>query len=193
MCLLVLGMLFLLRSNPQAQGTIRVSSVHGPVERKTSVATGFVPFSSSSLPLNVGDRVRTGPGGTLTLELLDGAFMIVYQNSTITIHGQSEVLHSAIWRKAQSAWRWNSDGPYRGSWLKLFQFADDSAASRYSNCSDCACATVPSRSLKYAPAEIPRDALGGVLSNPLHCKTGSLVVFGARSRQDLSISTATAR
>ena len=84
MSLLVLGMLFLLRPNPQAQG-IRVSSVQGPVERKTSAATGFVPFSSSSLPVNVGDRVRTGPGGTLTLEFLDGAFMIIYQNSAMTI------------------------------------------------------------------------------------------------------------
>jgi hypothetical protein len=85
MCLLVLGMLFLLRSNPPAQGTIRISSVYGPVEHKTPIATGFVPFSSSSLLVHVGDRVRTGPGGTLTLELLDGAFMIVYQNSVMTI------------------------------------------------------------------------------------------------------------
>jgi hypothetical protein len=85
MCLLVLGMLFLLRSNPSAQGTIRISSVYGPVEHKTSIAMGFVPFSSSSLLVTVGDRVRTGPGGTLTLELPDGAFMIVYQNSVMTI------------------------------------------------------------------------------------------------------------
>ena len=85
MCLLVLGMLFLLHLNPQAQRTIRVSSVHEPVERKTSDATSFAPFTSSSLPLNVDDRVRTGPGGTLTVELRDGTFMIIYQNSAITI------------------------------------------------------------------------------------------------------------
>ena len=85
MCLVVLGLLVLLRSNPPAQGTIRISSIYGPVEHKTSTATGFVPFSSSSLFVHVGDRVRTGPGGTLTLELLDGAFMIVYQNSVMTI------------------------------------------------------------------------------------------------------------
>jgi hypothetical protein len=85
MCLVVLGMLFLLRSNPPAQGTIRISSVNGPVEHKTPIAAGFVPFSSSSLLVNVGDRVRTGPGGTLTLELRDGAFMIVDQNSVMTI------------------------------------------------------------------------------------------------------------
>ena len=85
MCLVVLGLLFLLRSNPPAQGAIRISSVHGPVEHKTPMATGFVPFSSSALLVNVGDRVRTGPGGTLTLELRDGAFMIVQPNSVMTI------------------------------------------------------------------------------------------------------------
>jgi hypothetical protein len=85
MCLVVLGMLFLLRSNPPAQGTIRIASVYGTVEHKLPIATGFVPFSSPSLLVTVGDRVRTGPGGTLTLELPDGAFMIVYQNSLTTI------------------------------------------------------------------------------------------------------------
>ena len=85
MCLVALGMLFLLRSNPTAQETIRISSVYGPVEHKTPTATGFVPIPSSSLLVHVGDRVRTGPGGSLTLELLDGAFMIVYQNSVMTI------------------------------------------------------------------------------------------------------------
>jgi hypothetical protein len=85
MCLITIGLLFLLRSNPPAQGMIRISSVYGPVEHKTPVATSFVPLSSSSLLVHVGDRVRTGPGGSLTLELHDGAFMIVYQNSMMTI------------------------------------------------------------------------------------------------------------
>ena len=84
MCLVVLSMLFLLRSNPREHGTIRISSVHGPVEYKTPI-TGFVPFSSSSLLVNVGDRVRTGSGGTLILELHDSVFMIVHQNSVVTI------------------------------------------------------------------------------------------------------------
>jgi hypothetical protein len=85
MCLVVLGMLLLLRSNPQAQGTIRISSVHVPAEHRTSIATAFVPFSSSSVLVNVGDRVRTGPEETLTLELRDGAFMIFHPNSVMTI------------------------------------------------------------------------------------------------------------
>jgi hypothetical protein len=84
-CLMVLGMLFLLPPSLSVQGTIRLSSVYGPVEHKTPLATGFVPFSASSLFVNVGDRVRTGPEGTLTLELSDGTFMIVHQNSVMTI------------------------------------------------------------------------------------------------------------
>ena len=132
-CLVVLGMVCLLPSSPSVQGTIRISSVYGPVEHKTPIATGFVPLSSSSLLVNVGDRVRTGPEGTLTLELPDGTFMIVHQNSAITIQEppaptlrnlfnvamrQSAVPHPAIWRKVQTERRWNSDGPYRGSGLK---------------------------------------------------------------------------
>jgi hypothetical protein len=84
-CLVVLGMLCLLPSSLSVRGSIRISSVYGPVEHKTSSATGFVPLSSSSVLVNVGDRVRTGPEGTLTLELPDGTFMIVHQNSVMTI------------------------------------------------------------------------------------------------------------
>jgi hypothetical protein len=85
MCLVVFGMLCLLPSSLSVRGSIRISSVYGPVEHKTPIATGFVPLSSSSLLVNVGDRVRTGPEGTLTLELPDGTFMIVQQNSVMTI------------------------------------------------------------------------------------------------------------
>jgi hypothetical protein len=84
-CLAVLGVLFLLASNLSVQRTIRIASVYGAVERKTLIATGFVPLSSSSLLVNVGDRVRTGPQGTLTLVLTDGTFMIVHPNSLMTI------------------------------------------------------------------------------------------------------------
>ena len=84
-CLVVLGMLCLLPSSPSVQGTIRISSVYGLVEHKTPIATGFVPLSASSLLVKVGDRVRTGPEGTLTLEFPDRTFMIVHENSVITI------------------------------------------------------------------------------------------------------------
>ena len=79
------ALLLLLSSILPAQGTIKVASVYGPVEHKTLIAAAFVPLSSSTVLVNVGDRVRTGPGATLTLELPDGAFMIVYENSILTI------------------------------------------------------------------------------------------------------------
>jgi len=81
----LVALLLLLSSILPAQGTIKVASVYGPVEHKTLIATAFVPLSSSTVLVNVGDRVRTGPGATLTLELPDGAFMIVYENSMLTI------------------------------------------------------------------------------------------------------------
>ena len=84
-CLAVLGVLFLLPPSLSVQRTIRIVSVNGPVEHKTLLATGFLPLSSSSLLVNVGDRVRTGPQGTLTLVLTDGTFMIVHPNSLMTI------------------------------------------------------------------------------------------------------------
>jgi len=83
-CLVVLGICLLL-SSPSVQGTIKISSVYGPVGHKTPIAAGFLPLSSSSLLVNVGERVRTGPEGALILELPDGTFMIVHQNSVITI------------------------------------------------------------------------------------------------------------
>jgi len=84
-CLVVLVMLCLLPSSLSVRGSIKISSVYGRVEHKTSIAAGFAPLSSSSLLVNVGDGVRTGPEGTLTLEFPDGTFMIVHQNSVMTI------------------------------------------------------------------------------------------------------------
>ena len=83
-CLVVLCM-SLLPSSPSVQGTIWISSVYGPVEHKTPIAAGFLPLSSSSLLVNVGDWVRTGPEGRLILQLPDGTFIVVHQNSVITI------------------------------------------------------------------------------------------------------------
>ena len=65
------------------QGTIKVASVYGPAEHKTLLAATFVPLSA--VFVNVGDRVRTGPGATLALELPDGAYMTIYENSMLTI------------------------------------------------------------------------------------------------------------
>lgn len=82
---LLVALLLLLPSILPAQGTIKVASVYGPVESKTPIGTTFASLSSSTVLVKVGDRVRTGTGAMLTLELPDGAFMILYENSVLTI------------------------------------------------------------------------------------------------------------
>lgn len=68
-----------------AQNVVRVSSVSGPVDWKPVTATNFAPWQPSVAMVHVGDQVRTGPGGMLTLELADGSYMVVSENSTLTI------------------------------------------------------------------------------------------------------------
>ena len=63
--------------------TIRVASAYGSVERKVLLARAFIPLSSSTV--FVGDRLRTGAGATLTLELPDGVFIVVPESSTLTV------------------------------------------------------------------------------------------------------------
>ncbi len=84
---LLLGLLWLSlhTGNVAAQGTIKVVSLYGLVEHKTLSGTAFAPLSLSTALVSVGDRVRTGPGATLVLELPGGAFMIVYENSMLII------------------------------------------------------------------------------------------------------------
>jgi hypothetical protein len=77
--------LMLLPTIALAQGYVRVSSVYGPVEWKTVSAAHFVPLQQSTQMVRVGDEIRTGPGGTLMLELADGSYMVVSENSTLTI------------------------------------------------------------------------------------------------------------
>ena len=87
LALLIFGLFLfsLLLDNVAAQGTIKVASVGGLVEHRSLIATAFVPLSSSTVFVSVGERVRTGPGAMLVLELPGGAFMIVYENSMLTI------------------------------------------------------------------------------------------------------------
>jgi hypothetical protein len=77
--------LILLPSVLFAQGTIQVSSMYGPVEWKPVTTGNFVPMSSSTQIVHVGDEVRTGPGGTVMLQLPDGSYMVVSENSTLQI------------------------------------------------------------------------------------------------------------
>jgi hypothetical protein len=78
-------MLMLLPTLAMAQSYVRVSSVLGKVDWK-QVSTGrYAPMQASTPMVHVGDEIRTGPGGMLTLELPDGSYMVVSENSTFTI------------------------------------------------------------------------------------------------------------
>lgn len=78
-------LLLLLPSVLLAQGTVRVSSLYGPVEWKSGASKNFVPLGASTQTVQIGDQIRTGPGGTSMLELPDGSYMVVSENSTLTI------------------------------------------------------------------------------------------------------------
>ena len=68
-----------------AQGTLRVSSLYGPVEWKAVSSTTFVPLAASTQTVQIGDELKTGPGGTVMLELPDGSYMVVSENTTLAI------------------------------------------------------------------------------------------------------------
>jgi hypothetical protein len=68
-----------------AQGAIKISSVYGPVEWKSASSRSFRPLTASTQMVQVGDELRTGPGGTAMLELPDGSYMVVSENSNLTI------------------------------------------------------------------------------------------------------------
>jgi len=78
-------LLVFLPSIAWAQGTLRVSSMLGPVEWRSTSSRSFVPLSGATPAVQIGDQVRTGPGGTLILELADGSYMVVSENTTLTI------------------------------------------------------------------------------------------------------------
>jgi len=83
----VLPLLFLLLlpAALRAQGTLKISSMYGAVEWKAVGAKAFVPLLASTQPVQSGDELRTGPGGTVMLELPDGSYMVVSENSTLTL------------------------------------------------------------------------------------------------------------
>ena len=67
------------------QGTLMVSSMLGPVQWRSASSRSFVPLSATIPAVQLGDQVRTGPGGTLILEVPDGSYMVVSENTTLTI------------------------------------------------------------------------------------------------------------
>ena len=68
-----------------AQGTVRVSSLYGPVEWKAASSRAFAPLAPSTQTVQTGDELRTGPGGTVMLELPDGSYMVVSENTTLAV------------------------------------------------------------------------------------------------------------
>jgi hypothetical protein len=78
-------LLVLLPTVVLAQGTLRVTSTLGPVEWRSVSSSSFVPLSAAMPAVQLGDQVRTGPGGTLILEVPDGSYMVISENTTLTI------------------------------------------------------------------------------------------------------------
>ena len=67
-----------------AQG-IKVTSMYPPAEVRSASGAEFVTIDSSLGTLDVGDEIRTGPGGSMTLELPDGSYVVVSENTTLML------------------------------------------------------------------------------------------------------------
>jgi hypothetical protein len=83
--ILLLGILVLLPSLALAQGTFKVSAVYGPVEVRSASSVAFTPLNAAVRQVQLGDEIRTGPGATVTLEMADGSYMVVSENSAFTV------------------------------------------------------------------------------------------------------------
>jgi ferric-dicitrate binding protein FerR (iron transport regulator) len=81
---LLLTLLLLLPSAVWAQAALKVSSVTGSVQWRTVSSTSFRPLTTSQL-VQVGDEVRTGPDAQLILEVPDGSYMVVSENSKLLV------------------------------------------------------------------------------------------------------------
>ena len=81
---LPVALLLLLPAAGWAQGTLKVSSAAGPVEWR---AVSDKPFTllAPGQSIQVGDEVRTGPGAQLILEVPDGSYMVVSENSKLIV------------------------------------------------------------------------------------------------------------
>jgi hypothetical protein len=78
-------LVLLLPSALSAQGALRVASMYGRVEWKAVSSRTFAPLTASVQSVKVGDELRTGPDGTVILEVPDGSYMVVSENTRLTI------------------------------------------------------------------------------------------------------------
>jgi len=81
---LLIALLVLLPSALLAQGTLRVSSATGPIQWRTMAGRPFTQVTSGQT-VQAGDEVRTGPGAQLILEVPDGSYMVVSENSKLVV------------------------------------------------------------------------------------------------------------
>jgi len=81
---LLLTLLLLLPSGLWAQAALKVSSVSGTVEWRALSSKSFRSLTTSQ-PVQVGDEVRTGPDAQLILEVPDGSYMVVSENSKLIV------------------------------------------------------------------------------------------------------------
>ncbi len=72
------------RALAQVAGT--VSTATGSVQVQRATGTGAI---SSGMPVNVGDRIITGPGGHAVVTLSDGSQLELGESSTLAIDSQS--------------------------------------------------------------------------------------------------------
>ena len=77
--------LLLLPTMGWAQAMVNVSSVTGTVELKPVNGLKFAALPLSTQIVHVGDQIRTGAGASLILTLPDTSYMVISENSTVTI------------------------------------------------------------------------------------------------------------
>ena len=80
----LLMVLMLVPALTLAQG-VTVTWMYPPVEIRSASGAEFVKVSSGLPTLDIGDEIRTGPGGSATLELPDGSWVVVSENTTLKI------------------------------------------------------------------------------------------------------------
>ncbi len=81
---LLLTLLLFLPSGLWAQAALKASLVSGTVEWRAVSSKSFRPMATSQ-PVQVGDEVRTGPDAQLILEVPDGSYMVVSENSKLIV------------------------------------------------------------------------------------------------------------
>jgi len=81
--LIVLALL-LLPSALWAQGALRVTRVDGQAEVRAAAGKTFIPAKSGQ-SIQAGDELRTGPGSSVILTAPDESYMVVSENSKLTV------------------------------------------------------------------------------------------------------------